>query len=71
MSQKDLINVKYNDAELVKTAEERTRTFQTNFLREVGFFYHLIAKPFYEYSKIMVSQTTASMFPSHCPYALF
>ena len=71
MSPKDLINVKYIDTELVKAADERTRTFQANFSREVGNFYHLIAKLFYGYSKIRVSQTTASTFALHYPYALF
>jgi isocitrate lyase len=39
---KDLWDVKYDDTELVKTADERIRAFQANSSRESGILHHLV-----------------------------
>jgi isocitrate lyase len=43
----DLMDVKYDETELAKTADERIRTFQADSSREAGIFHHLITLPTY------------------------
>lgn len=43
----ELMDVKYDDTELGKTADERIRTFQADASREAGIFHHLITLPTY------------------------
>ncbi|MFC3853607.1 isocitrate lyase [Salinispirillum marinum] len=43
----DLMNVKYDDTELGKTADEWTANFQRDAAREAGIFHHLITLPTY------------------------
>ncbi|WLD57244.1 isocitrate lyase [Salinispirillum sp. LH 10-3-1] len=43
----DLMNVKYDDTELGKTADEWTANFQRDSAREAGIFHHLITLPTY------------------------
>ena len=42
-----LMDAKYDDTELGKTADERIRTFQADGSREAGIFHHLITLPTY------------------------
>jgi len=43
----ELMDVKYDDTELAKLADERIRTFQADASREAGIFHHLITLPTY------------------------
>lgn len=43
----ELMDVKYDDTELARLADERIRTFQTDASREAGIFHHLITLPTY------------------------
>ncbi len=43
----ELMDVKYDDSELAKLADERIRTFQADASREAGIFHHLITLPTY------------------------
>lgn len=43
----DLMNVKYDDTELGRTADEWTANFQRDAAREAGIFHHLITLPTY------------------------
>lgn len=43
----DLMNVKYDETELGRRADEKIRTFQSDAAREAGIFHHLITLPTY------------------------
>jgi isocitrate lyase len=43
----ELMNVKYDDTELAREADERIRTFQADGSKRAGIFHHLITLPTY------------------------
>ncbi len=59
---KDLMDVKYDETELGKTADERIRTFQADSSREAGIFHHLITLPTYHTAALSTDNLSKEYF---------
>ncbi len=58
----DLMNAKYDDTELSKEADERTRNFQADASREANVFHHLITLPTYHTTALSVDNLAKEYF---------
>ena len=58
----DLMDVKYDETELGKTADERIRTFQADSSREAGIFHHLITLPTYHTAALSTDNLSKEYF---------
>ena len=58
----DLMDVKYDETELAKTADERIRTFQADSAREAGIFHHLITLPTYHTAALSTDNLSKEYF---------
>jgi len=58
----DLMDVKYDDTELGKTADEKIRTFQADGAREAGIFHHLITLPTYHTAALSTDSLSKEYF---------
>jgi isocitrate lyase len=57
-----LMDVKYDETELGKTADERIRTFQADSSREAGIFHHLITLPTYHTAALSTDNLSKEYF---------
>ena len=58
----DLMDVKYDDTELSKRADEMIRTFQADAAREAGVFHHLITLPTYHTTALHMNDLSEGYF---------
>ncbi|MCO5233409.1 MAG: isocitrate lyase [Chitinophagales bacterium] len=59
---KKLMDVKYDDTELAKRADEKIRTFQADSAREAGIFHHLITLPTYHTNALVMNDLSEGYF---------
>ncbi|MCO5247579.1 MAG: isocitrate lyase [Chitinophagales bacterium] len=58
----DLMNVKYDDTELCRRADDKIRTFQADSAREAGIFHHLITLPTYHTNALRMNDLSEGYF---------